>query len=281
MFIGGEVFMKTALITGKTHVPELTSIFQQLQKELSLLGVESLIIENTDPIPDKTIDIVFSIGGDGSFVGAVRKYIHLNIPIIAIKGGTVGFLSNLDPLHFKKSLPKLFEAKTKWTKRMVLTGKTESSGQIVALNEFLFSSERKGLLSEFIICINNKKVIEVRADGLIVSTPTGSTAYNLSAGGPISLPDMELLTITPVCSHILGERPLVIGMNNKVQIINKFSSHARIWSDGQESISFDSSEVFTITKPMYVDTLHTSTKDFFGSLSRKLGWSLGTSYHKS
>lgn len=274
--------MKTALITGKTNVPHLFSVFKSLQQELSNIGVESFVIENSESIPqDKSFDIVFSIGGDGSFVGAARKYIYFDVPIVAVKGGTVGFLANIDPADFKIELPKLFDTNAEWTKRMVLSGKTETSNTIVALNEFLFSSERKGQLTEFLICINDNKVIELRADGLLISTPTGSTAYNLSAGGPISLPDMELLTITPVCSHILGERPLVIGLNNKVQIINKFSANARVWADGQESIPFDSSEVFTITKPLCVKTLHTTTKDFFGSLSRKLGWSLRTSYNKS
>lgn len=274
--------MKKAIITGKTHVPHLVPVFHSLQQELKKLNVESIVIDPQSPIPSGLqADMVFSVGGDGSFVSAVRKYIHFNIPIVAVKGGTVGFLSNLDPKNFEKKLPKLFLEKTKWTKRMVISGRLKNSDTILALNEFLFSSNTKGQLSEFSIYINDNKAIDVRADGLLVSTPTGSTAYNLSAGGPIALPDMNILMITPVCSHILGERPLVIDLNNKVQIVNAFSENARVWADGQESIPFEPGEIFTITDPLHVDTLYTLPKEFFGSLSKKLGWSLGTNYIKS
>ncbi len=272
--------MKTALITGKTNVPRLTPIFKLLQEELLELGVDSFIV-NPDESVNKKFDIVFTIGGDGSFVGAVRKYIYYNVPVVAIKGGNVGFLSNIDPKNFKKDLPRLFSKDNKWTKRMVLSGKKPNGETLVALNEFIFSSEQKGLLSEFIVYIDGKQIMKVRADALLIASPTGSTAYNLSAGGPISLPDMELITIVPVCSHVLGERPLVIGLNYKIKIVNSTSNNSRIWADGQESLSFENEGSFSLSKPLYINSLETSTKDFFSSLSKKLGWSLGLSKNQS
>ena len=267
--------MKNALITGKTTNPELAPVFKLLQEELLLLDTESFIVHPQDAVPTtKKFDIVFSIGGDGSFVGASRKYVHYNVPVIAIKGGTVGFLANIDPKDFKKELPKLYQKDNKWTKRLMLSGQRANGEQIIALNEFLFSSEKKGSISEFTVCINDDRVMHVRADGLLIASPTGSTAYNISAGGPISLPDMELVTITPVCSHILGERPLVIDLKNKIAI-RCFTQQAKIWADGQESITFDYDESFTITKPLYINSLHTSPQEFFTTLSRKLGWRAG------
>ncbi|MGL5956736.1 MAG: NAD(+)/NADH kinase [Brevinema sp.] len=274
--------MIIALITGKTHIPRLAPLFHLLQEELSLIGVDSFIV-SPDEIPplNKSFDIVFSIGGDGSFVGAVRKYIYYNIPIIPVKGGHVSFLANLEPKSFKKELPKLFSPKNQWTRRMVLSGKKNNSETLIALNEFLFSNQRKGMLAEFIVYINNKQVMQVRADGILIATPTGSTAYNLSAGGPISLPDMELITITPICSHILGERPLVIGLNNKIRITNLSSSNSQVWADGQEALPFERGDSFTIMKPLYIDSLYTPSHEFFSSLSRKLGWRLGIKKSKS
>ena len=267
--------MKNALITGKTNNSALAPIFKLLQEELLLLDTESFIVHPQDAVPTtKKFDIVFSIGGDGSFVGASRKYVHYNVPVIAIKGGTVGFLANIDPKDFKKELPKLYQKDNKWTKRLMLSGQKNNGEQIIALNEFLFSSEQKGSISEFTVCINDDRVMHVRADGLLIASPTGSTAYNISAGGPISLPDMELVTITPVCSHILGERPLVIDLKNKIAI-RCFTQQAKIWADGQESITFDYDESFTITKPLYINSLHTSPQEFFTTLSRKLGWRAG------
>ena len=267
--------MKNALITGKTNNPSLTPIFKQLQEELLLLGTNSVIIHpQEDILPTQKFDIIFSIGGDGNFVGASRKYVHYNVPIIAIKGGNIGFLTNIDPKDFKTELPKLYQPNNKWTKRLLLSGQKDNGEQLIALNEFLFSSEKKGSISVFTICINDEQVMYIRADGILVASPTGSTAYNISAGGPISLPDMELLTITPVCSHILGERPLVIDLKNKITIINH-SEQAKIWADGQEFISFHDNDSFTITKPFYINSLYTSPKDFFNILSRKLGWRSG------
>ena len=115
--------MKNALITGKTNNPSLTPIFKQLQEELLLLGTNSVIIHpQEDILPTQKFDIIFSIGGDGNFVGASRKYVHYNVPIIAIKGGNIGFLTNIDPKDFKTELPKLYQPNNKWTKRLLLSG---------------------------------------------------------------------------------------------------------------------------------------------------------------
>ncbi|MGL4677037.1 MAG: NAD(+)/NADH kinase [Brevinema sp.] len=274
--------MTTALITGKTNTPHLAPLFQLLQEELAILGINSFIVPPNNILPsNRPFHIVFSIGGDGSFVGAVRKYIRYAIPIIPVKGGTVGFLANLEPKSFKRSLPKLFSPKNKWTRRMVLSGIKNDGQKLIALNEFLFSNKRKGILTEFVVYINNKQVMKVRADGILIASPTGSTAYNLSAGGPISLPDMELITITPICSHILGERPLVIGLNNKICITNPSSPNSEVWADGQEVLPFENGDTFTIMKPLYVNSLYTPSHEFFSSLSRKLGWRLGTTNTKS
>ncbi len=265
--------MKTALITGKTNVPLLAPTFDSLQEELAILGVDSFVVTNDEDV-DREFDIVFTIGGDGSFVGAVRKYVYYNVPVVAIKGGNVGFLANIDPKDFKTELPKIFNHPD-WTKRMVLSGIKSDVEPLVALNEFLFSCDKKGSLSEFSVYIDDKQIMQVRADALLIASPTGSTAYNLSAGGPISLPDMELLTIIPVCSHVLGERPLVIDSNSIIKIVNDTSASTSIWADGQDAIPFKYGESFTLTKPIYVNSLKVPPEAFFSALSDKLGWSLG------
>lgn len=269
--------MKAALITGKINIPELLPLFELLQEELSLLDISSFIIDPKEKkITAQEFQIVFSIGGDGNFVSAARKYVNFNVPIVAIKAGTVGFLPNIDPKDFKTELPKLFQKDTLWTRRMLLAGENSNTGQkLVALNEFLFSDENKGALCQFTVCINNTQVMHVRSDGLLTSTPTGSTAYNLSAGGPIALPDMNLINITPVCSHIIGERPFVVGTNNSIQIINSSKKDAKIWADGQDCIHFNTGDTFTISNTYHINSLYTSSTEFFNTLSQKLGWTSG------
>lgn len=263
--------MKKALLTGKTKELKLQPVFSKLQEELSLLHIDSFIVNPSEEVT-QDFDIVFSVGGDGSFISAARKYIYSQKPVVAIKGGNIGFLTNIDPADFKQTLPVICSSEYQWTKRMLITGETQNSKKIVALNEFLFSNSKKGSLCDFTIYINNDSAMNVRADGVLFSTPTGSTAYNLSSGGPIVLPDMELVAITLVCSHILGERPLIIGLDNKIQIVNEGSSISKIWSDGQESMDFNQGDIFTVGKPLYINSLHTSSHDFFTTLSDKLGW---------
>ncbi len=269
--------MTKALITGKIDSPELKGLITTLQEELTLLGVSSSIVVPKDNSSiEQDFHIVFSVGGDGSFVSAARKYVHKKVPIVAIKAGRLGFLPNIALEDFKTELPKLFQKNNPWTKRMLITGeKCSTQPPLVALNEFLFSNDKKGSLCELTVCINDAAAMKVRADGLIISTPTGSTAYNLSAGGAISLPDMNLISITPVCSHILGERPLVIGTNNFIQVINHSDKSMKVWVDGQDSLDFEPEDCFTIGEALFVDSLHASTSCFFHTLSQKLGWTSG------
>lgn len=261
--------MKTALITGKILQPDLQPIINNLRRELEKYKIDSFLNAPEDPVQQK-FDIAFSVGGDGSFLGAARRLARYGKPIVIVYAGSLGFLPSVLPNALPEGL-KLILKENHWIHRMMLSGQSDGN-TLLALNEFLFSGEQKGSLSEFIIIINGSAVVRVRADSLIISTPTGSTAYNLSAGGPIVLPDMELLLITPVCSHILGERPLVVGLNNKIEIVNT-NTHAQVWGDGQDFITLKKNACFTIDQnPHYVKCQSVTTKEFFQSLSVKLGW---------
>lgn len=265
--------MKMALLTGKTNCPQFSYIFRRVQDILMSLNINSFILP-PNMHPDRDFDIIFCIGGDGSFVAASRKFATHNKPIVGIDAGTLGFLPTIDPKDIDYKIPDIIKT-NKWMKRMLLTGISNIDQPLTALNEFLFSNDRKGVLSEFTVCLNDDKVMKIRADGILISTPTGSTAYNLSAGGPIILPDMNVVVITPICSHILGERPLVIGLNNKIRIKNHSDQPAKVWADGQEYICLDSLDYFTLSEPSYVKTQYLTKQDFFQTLSYKLGWNSG------
>ncbi|MGL4388928.1 MAG: NAD(+)/NADH kinase [Brevinema sp.] len=265
--------MTKAVITGKTKEKESEHIFEMLHHTLKNIGVDYININPEDPIPvDLKFDIIFCIGGDGNFIGAARKFVNFDKPVIGINSGNLCFLPNICPEEIPVKVPYLIQKKTHdWTKRLAIVGRNKDL-QLCALNEFLFSNTKKGVLSQFTLYINNYKSMSVRADGLLLATPTGSTAYNLSAGGAIALPDMEILLITPVCPHILGERPLVVGLNNEIKIVNSSNKECNVWADGQVSIPFNPNDEFVIQKPKYIKTHPQTTKDFFETLALKLGW---------
>jgi len=265
--------MKTALLTGKVHLPQFTYISQQIQDTLKKLNIDSFIV-SLQEITTRNFDIIFCIGGDGNFIASARKFIYSNKPIIGINTGTLGFLPTINPKEIEQKIPKIINSPL-WMNRMLLTGSSTNGQKLIALNDFLFSNDRKGVLSEFTICLNDDKVMKVRADGILISTPTGSTAYNLSAGGPIILPDMDVIVITPICSHILGERPIIISLNNKIRIKNHSNQAAKVWADGQEDICLAPTEYFTLSAPLYIKTPYLTKQDFFQTLSNKLGWNSG------
>ncbi|MGL4563132.1 MAG: NAD(+)/NADH kinase [Brevinema sp.] len=265
--------MPKALITGKTKIDKFRYIFNALKKELSNIGIESLELNPEDQIPANVdFDIIFCIGGDGNFIAAARKFVDSGKPLIGINAGTLGFLPNINPPEIPTKVPLLFKQNIKWTKRLMVMGSTQNH-QLCALNEFLFSNVQKGILSQFTIFIDNHKVMSIRSDGLLIATATGSTAYNLSAGGPIAMPEMDILLITPICSHILGERPLVVGLNSHIKIVNCSNMEYSVWADGQVSIPFLKNDEFVIQTPKYIDTHPLQSSEFFETLAMKLGWS--------
>lgn len=264
--------MKTALITGKTDNSDLAPIFEKLIALLKNCGWHSFVIPKTYQ-PKEPFDIAFCIGGDGSFLSAARTLAKYKKPLVIVYAGSLGFLPCLQPSNLsEKTVQPFLEDTYPWMKRMMLTGECSNVEHLCALNEFYFTNNQKGSLSDYLIHIDGDPVMKVRADGLIISSPTGSTAYNLSAGGPILLPTLQALVITPVCSHILGERPFVVGIENQVCIVNQNKKPSQVWADGQEVINLNHEETFHITKPLTIKTQAVGSAEFFGGLSLKLGW---------
>lgn len=266
--------MKKALITGKIYDASHKNIFESLQKELKLLNVDSFIFDSLSLEKPPYFDIVFSVGGDGSFVSAARRFVHFKKPIIAIKAGSLTFLENICPEEMSTKLPELFREDVTWSKRMLVSGSTCSNNNLIAQNEFLISDEVRGSLTEFSIYMEKKEIMTIRADGILISTPTGSTAYNLSAGGSIALPEMEIVLITPICAHVFGNHPLIVNINSSIQIQNKGKRKTKVWADGQEYLTLPHDELFSLGAPLYSLSLKTSTISFFQALNKKLGWHL-------
>lgn len=177
----------------------------------------------------KNIDALISVGGDGTFLRASRYCFENEIPIMGINVGKLGFLAEINIKDFKIAIDNLIEGNYKIDERMLLelsiirNGNiiTFSKNPIVALNEFVISRIIDGKILDFEIIVNNFNFYEFRSDGIIISTPTGSTAYSLSAGGPIVEPTNQAIIITPLSAHSLFSRSIIISPKNNIKIALK------------------------------------------------------------
>ena len=216
------------------------------------------------------VDFVIVIGGDGTFLKASRFYAKFSIPVFGINLGRLGFLSQAAARDLECTVAKILSGKFKVENRVML--KCEGKH---ALNDIVIKGSMSGRTSKFSLKINDKTVCDYLADGLIISTPTGSTAYGLSAGGPVLYPNLGAFVVVPICPHTLSVRPLVIPDSEKISIVaGEENSTYFLSADGQEF-----SKWFTkldIEKSEYEAKLVLlDDVDFYSVLKNKFGW--GTS----
>jgi NAD+ kinase len=168
-------------------------------------------------------ECLITLGGDGTLIQAARDLAGRNIPMLGINRGTLGYLtqvSRTEDIH--DALSALLANDCKLEERMMLDGCIYRKGRVVcrdiALNEIVITRSEQLKMLQFKVYVNREFLNEYRADGLIAATPTGSTAYNLSAGGPIILPDSQMVVLTPICSHALGTRSIVLSAADRIRI---------------------------------------------------------------
>ena len=175
----------------------------------------------SDKIPEET-ECVLVLGGDGTMIQAAIDLVHSKLPILGINMGTVGFLNEVEPQNLERALDLMLQDKYTIENRIMLressvtpTG-TSSGKACYALNDVVLSKRGDCRLITIKVYINDELADIYRADGLIISTPTGSTGYNLSAGGPVMVPDTEATVITPICAHSLNKRSLVVSARDRI-----------------------------------------------------------------
>lgn len=173
-------------------------------------------------VPEET-DCIITLGGDGTLIQAARDLAGRNIPILGINRGTLGYLTQISRTEeIYGALASLLSGDYTLEERMMLHGSITRAGekifQDIALNEIVIIRNQKLKVLKFKVFVNGEYFNEYRADGLIAATPTGSTAYNLSAGGPILVPDSQMLVLTPICSHVLGARSIVLSSDDSIRV---------------------------------------------------------------
>ena len=205
-------------------------------------------------VPEET-ECVITLGGDGTLIRAARDLAERELPIIGINFGTLGYLTQLgregDP---KELLDALLEDRYTIEERMMIKGRVFHNGEIiaedVALNDIVLAREGEFRVLKFELYVDGQFLTQYGADGMIIATPTGSTAYNLSAGGPIAQPDGELLILTPVCPHTMTSRTMVLGPNSKVRIRIPVKSYgSRIVAfDGDTKVNLEPGDYYEVER---------------------------------
>ena len=227
----------------------------------------------------KKVDIVIVFGGDGTLLNAARKYLNYEIPILGINMGNVGFLTDISTENFEKTIKEVLEGSYKIEERNLVSAKF-GNNHLYGLNEVVIHSGAYAQLMRYRLNVNDKVVYEQRSDGLIIATPTGSTAYALSAGGPIIHPSLDVWTILPMLPQSLSSRPFVISSNEKVELdlFDGPNDNAKICVDGQDDIDIPYGEKILISKmEKTLKLVHPNDNDFFEACREKLGWSLNIS----
>ena len=218
--------------------------------------------------PGRDCDFVFVVGGDGTILKAARYYSNYDIPIFGVNLGHLGFLSQAGAGEIENALGKILNGEFLVEDRMML-----KSAKYKALNDFVIKGEFSSRASEFILEIDNKQVCNYFADGIIVSTPTGSTAYGMAAGGPVITPDVGVIVIVPICPHTFAARPIVISADSKIKIVGQNNQNYIVSADGQEVFSFSGSlEISKSEKPAKLALL--GENDFYKILKNKLHWGI-------
>jgi NAD+ kinase len=231
-----------------------------------------------DNIGSKT-DLVIVIGGDGSLLHAARNVVKHHVPLLGVNRGRLGFLTDIAPDELETRIPEILKGHYLEEARSMLDIRVIRQGQIVstgmALNDIVLYSGDIAQMIEFEVFINDQFVYRQRSDGLITTTPTGSTAYALSGGGPIIHPGIPALALVPMHPHTLSSRPIVVQEDSHIRLrVTDNNTHSpKISCDGQIKLDTQQFDEIHITKlSENLRLIHPKDHDYFAMLRTKLGW---------
>jgi NAD+ kinase len=283
---------KSIGVIGKANHHATTETVQQLyqflkERNYSVLVDKHIAAELPEPISDfadaDTIghqcDLAIVVGGDGNMLGAARLLSCHDVAVIGVNRGNLGFLTDLDPDDFQPALDAVLSGEYTTEQRFLLDVQVTRKGQTMAsssaMNEVVLHADKVAHMIEFEAFVNDSFVFHQRSDGLIISTPTGSTAYSLSGGGPIVHPDLNAVSLVPMFPHTLTSRPLVINADSNIRIVVSDSNDAQlqISCDSHIMLSVLPGDEIVIKKQnKTLRLVHPQNHDYYDVLRKKLNW---------
>lgn len=266
-------------------VTELTKVFER--RGVRVVKEPSVPVTDHYPSSDRPADrqilsecqLIVAVGGDGTLLGAARRYSEYGLPILGVNRGKLGFLTDIVPDRLGPSIDRIMEGKYTEEKREMLSfslcrdGVEINSGK--AVNDIVLHPGQSVRMIEFELGIDGDFVYRQRSDGLIVATPTGSTAYSLSAGGPIVHPSLKAIVLVPMFPQGLNQRPVVVPSHSElsITIIEENRTFPRVTCDGQTHVAIEPGDVLHIRRSTNPLTLwHPEDHSFYNIARSKLGW---------
>ncbi len=275
--------MRIALFPSKKKPPAI-ELAAKIQEFLAARGVEvaaeielcsELKATPIETLQNKKIDFLISIGGDGTILRLLHKYANLHAPILGINMGSLGFMADVPRDDILPSLEDLLKGSYSIEKRLILDIASGKESYFAA-NDFVIHRGCNHSLIEIGVYVNNFYLNTFVADGLIIATPNGSSAYSLAAGGPIISPNVEAFVITPICAHTISNRPLVIAADCeiKIQYLSNYDNPGSVHIDGTDHFAMNVDSVVTLKKSAKTfNWVNLYRRQYFATLRTKLGWS--------
>ena len=276
---------------GRYKDPDVSSALDAVRKHLENRDISVYIgdttadnitgtrIEDSGLPVGETIDLAVVVGGDGTMLHVARGLASYALPMIGINLGRLGFLTDLSADRMHEGMDELLRGEFTVEERIMLqvqiSNGRDNLNESVALNDVTLSKGNTGRMIEFDTHVNSEPVGRTRGDGVIISTPTGSTAYALSAGGPILHPLLPAIVFAPICPHTLGHRPMVLDDSSiiELEILDLAGADGNVFIDGLKQLAVSSNEIIRISRAETVTRMvRINSHNHFTTLRSKLGW---------
>lgn len=267
------------LVVGSSRKPEVVPVINDIVEDLkNRVSNVDVLIDDDKSLAGYASDLIVVVGGDGTLLSVSRRLGGVEVPVIGVNVGKFGFLAEWEVDEFRKDLPRLIEGRFHVRPRTMLDIKVirddEEVFRSLSLNEFVISRSHFSRIVKLRLDVRGKYCTEYHVDGLILSTPSGSTAHQLGAGGPVMAPGLENWVVTPICPHTMTVRPLVVPAEQCMVTLNHCSDTVAITVDGQDMFTLKQGDRIIADKasaPFRV--IRSGRRSFFETLRTKLNWS--------
>jgi NAD+ kinase len=281
---------QTVALIGKYNSAELSEPLLRLAHFLEQRKLEVLLSQQTaeriGSVPYAAVsmaeigaraDLAVVMGGDGTMLNIARELIEYNVPMVGVNQGRLGFLTDVSIDGMLATMDEILEGEYAAEERFLLNAVVRRQGQPVyqayAFNDVVVSKGTSGRLIELEVFIDGQFVYSQRSDGLVVATPTGSTAYALSAGGPILHPTLEAMVLVPICPHTLSNRPIAVNSHSVMEILLLHAVDASVHFDGQSHIDLQQNDWVVVRRSENnIRLLHPLGHSYYDTLRQKLRW---------
>ncbi len=268
----------------KAHAPGIEGVLADLLAVLDRRGVIAVLEEaaagkagrggglSREAVPLNS-DLVVVLGGDGTLLAVAHIAARAGVPVLGVNLGRLGFLTEVPVAEMAVTLEALFSGNENLISPRMMIEAAHGDERWLALNDVVVNKGTLARMLHVAVAIDGREIADVRADGLIVSSPTGSTAYSLSAGGPILQPSLPAILLTPICPHSLTFRPMVISSDSRITIKIRASEEVFLTIDGQRGARMEGGEIVEVTRAACeLKLIRSPLRNYFDLLEEKLSW---------